>query len=328
MQDLPKIDLHLQLEGAAPPAFLRDLARARHLDISGIFGPDGGYASGGFRHLLRVQAAAFGALQRPEDFRRLTLIAAEEAAAQGVVYAELRLSPDLCGGGDLPAWRDFLAAIAEAAAAAAAQPGITLRAIVTPLRHLGPDRARRAALCAAETAGAFVVGLGLAGDEAAAEVKAFRWAFDCAREAGLRLTADAGRWRGPEAVRAAIRDLGVERIGHASRLAEDPALVDALAERGTMVELCPGADLALGLVGDLRAHPAGRLHDRGVKLSLSPEAPAFFRTGMAQEYDRLNRAFGWDEGVFRQIARQSLDAAFCDADTRAMIVKKLEAADA
>jgi adenosine deaminase len=86
--------------------------------------------------------------------------------------------------------------------------------------------------------------------------------------------------------------------------------------------------VALGIYPTFRQHPVGQLYDRGVKVTVSTDDPPFFHTTMAREYDMLNRAFDWDEGVFAAIARTSLDAAFCDADTKAKLVRKLEAADA
>ena len=73
----------------------------------------------------------------------------------------------------------------------------------------------------------------------------------------------------------------------------------------------------------LRDHPIGELDRRGVKVTVSTDDPPFFHTTMAREYDRLNAAFDWDEGVFAGIARASLDAAFCDGDTREKVLKKL-----
>ena len=120
------------------------------------------------------------------------------------------------------------------------------------------------------------------------------------------------------------RDLGAERVGHGVRAIEDLALVDELAERGTVLECCPGSNVALGIYPTFRAHPISELDRRGVKVTISTDDPPFFHTTMAREYDMLNRAFDWDEGVFAKIARTSLDAAFCDADTKARILKTLE----
>jgi adenosine deaminase len=326
--NLPKVELHLHLEGAAPPAFIRGLAREKRIDIGGIFDERGNYRFTDFWEFLRVYEAATSTLRSPEDYARLTTAVLEESAASGVVYSECFLSPDFCGGRDLGAWREYLEAIRGAAEAAERDLGVTLRGIVTCIRHFGPEKARQTALCAAETAGDWLTGFGIAGDEKVGQPKDFAWSFDLAREAGLRLTAHAGEWGGPESVRAALSDLRPERIGHGVRAIEDPALVEDLAERGVVLEVCPGSNIALGLYPGWRQHPIGPMFDRGVKVTVSTDDPPFFHTTMAREYDRLAEAFDWDEGVFRRLARTALDAAFCDAATKDRIAKRLEPADA
>ena len=263
-------------------------------------------------------------MQSPEDYYRLTRAVLAESAAHGVVYSETFLSPDFCGGRDPRAWAEYLAAIREAADAAEREDGITLRGIVTCIRHFGPDKAKETALCAAETAGDWLVGFGMAGDEKAGEPGDFAWAFDCAREAGLRLTTHAGEWRGPDHVRASLDALRPERIGHGVRAIEDLALVERLAEDGIVLEVCPGSNVALGVYTAWEAHPIDRLRERGVKVTVSTDDPPFFHTTMSREYDMLNRTFGWDEDAFRALARTTLDAAFCDPDTKTRISKTLE----
>ncbi len=324
----PKVELHLHLEGAAPPAFIRRLAKQKNMDLSGIFDERGNYAFTDFWHFLKVYEAATETLKTPMDYHRLTLAVLEDSAASGVVYSETFLSPDFCGGRDVGAWREYLHAIREASDMAERDMGITLRGIITCIRHFGPDKARETARCAAETAGDWIVGFGIAGDEKIGKPADFLYSFDMAREAGLRLTAHAGEWGGPDSVRDAVRDLRVERIGHGVRAIEDLALVDELAETGIVLECCPGSNVALGVYPDFRAHPIAELRRRGVKCTISTDDPPFFHTTMAREYEMLHQAFDWDEAEFASIARTSLDAAFCDGDTKARIARLLEAAHA
>jgi adenosine deaminase len=325
MRMVPKVELHLHLEGAAPAAFIAGLAQEKSLDISGIFDARGAYRYKDFWDFLKVYEAATSALQSPRDYQRLVLAVLEQSAASGVVYSETFLSPDFCGGRDVGAWKEYLHAMREAADQAEREMGITLRGVITCIRHFGPAKARETALCAAETAGDWIVGFGIAGDEKIGAPKDFRWAFDCAREAGLRLTAHAGEWGGPDSVRDAVRDLEVERIGHGVRAIEDLALVDELAEKGIVLECCPGSNVALGIYPGFRDHPIAELDRRGVKVTISTDDPPFFHTTMAREYAELHKAFDWDEAQFRRLARAALDAAFCDADTKARIGKLLEA---
>lgn len=324
MKDLKKIELHLHLEGAAPPVFIRGLAQEKKIDLDGIFDERGHYAYRGFEAFLKVYEAATEVLKTPEDFRRLTLEVLSQSAEQGVIYTEAFLSPDFCGGRDLIAWRDYLAAIEDGAAEAKRDYGIEMRGIVTCIRHFGPDKARQTARCAAETAGAFITGFGMGGDESMGTSKDFAWSFDCAREAGLGMTSHAGEWGAPETIRAAWKDLGLVRIGHGVRAVEDPRLCEDLAEAGVVLEVCPGSNVALGIYRKIDVHPIEILRERGVKVTVSTDDPPFFHTTMTQEYQALDRAFGWGvEGLMAQ-ARVAAEAAFCDASTRARLLKQLK----
>ena len=326
-KDLPKIELHHHLEGAAPPALVRDMARARGLDVSNIFDAKGAYDYGDFSQFLDIYEKATRPFSSPDDYALLTAVVAGEAASEGVVYLETFLAPDFCGGRDPVAWQDYLAAMIEAAAAAE-ELGITLRGIVTAVRHAGPEAAREAARCAQETAGDFIVGFGMGGDENTGDTADFAYAFDMAREAGLRLTSHAGEWAGPASVRDALNHLKVERVGHGVRAIEDQGLVMELADKGIVLEVCPGSNVALGVYPSWDAHPIARLRDAGVKVTVSTDDPPFFHTTMTREFEELERAFGWGPGDFAALNRVALDAAFCDDATREMIAKRLEPADA
>ncbi len=322
--DQPKIELHLHHEGAAPPAFIRQLAHEKRVDLSGIFKPDGSYDFRDFAHFLSVYEAACEVLKSPEDFRRLTLAILEESAANGVAYSETFLSPDFCGGGDLHAWKDYLTAIQDAADEAERKFGITLRGVVTCVRHFGPEQAKRSAHCAAETAGNWITGFGMGGNETVGTQGEFKWSFECAREAGLQLTTHAGEFGGPESVRDAIRDLGVERVGHGVCAIEDPDLVHELIDRDITLEVCPGSNVVLGLFPDFAAHPIAKLRDAGVKVTVSTDDPPFFHTTMRREYEMLGAAFGWQAEDFAALNVTALNAAFCDEETRARVKKRLE----
>ncbi|WP_154493917.1 MULTISPECIES: adenosine deaminase [unclassified Paracoccus (in: Bacteria)] len=319
---MKKIELHLHIEGAAPPGFIRALAAEKHLDLGRIFDAQGNYAYRDFPEFLRIYEAATSVLTSPQDYARLLAEVLEQCASHGAIHVELFVSPEFCGGADLFAWRDYLAAMQEVADKAAGQ-GISSRAILTAIRHFGPERARKTAICAAETMGDWVTGLGIGGAEDAGDLADFAWSFDCAREAGLGLTAHAGEWRGPDSIRDALA-LGVTRIGHGIRAIEDPALVSELAQRGITLEVCPGSNVALGVVSGWAAHPIASLADAGVRVTVSTDDPPFFRTNLSQEYQMLAETFGWAEAEFRQMNLWAVDAAFCDETTKDRLRKELQ----
>ena len=321
---LPKVELHLHHEGAAPPSFIKGLAQEKSVNLDGVFDANGNYAFRDFVHFLRVYEAATSVLKSPDDYARLTKAVLEESAANDVVYSETFLSPDFCGGGDVGAWREYLHAIREAADEAERDHGIMLRGIVTCIRHFGPDKAKATALCAAETAGDWIVGFGIAGDEMKGKPKDFAYSFDMAREAGLHLTAHAGEWGGAQSVADAVNDLRVTRIGHGVHAINDLALVDKLIEHDITLEVCPGSNVTLGVYPNLSAHPIEKLRERGVKVTVSTDDPPFFHTTMRDEYLNLAKTFDWDEDVFAEVNETAAKAAFCDEDTRARVLKLLE----
>jgi adenosine deaminase len=322
MKSLPKVELHLHLEGAAPPAFIRGLAQEKGVRLDGVFDEHGHYAYKDFPEFLKVYEAATMALKTPDDFARLTTAVLEECAEHGVIYAETFVSPDFCGGGDVGAWREYLAAMVEASNAMA--DTITLKGIVTCIRHFGPEQAKTAAMCAAETAGDWITGFGMGGAEAVGNAGDYKWSFECAREAGLRLTSHAGEWGGAASVRETLDDLGVERIGHGVQCIQDPALVDRIIAEGIVLEVCPGSNVALGVVPNWESHPITRLRDAGVKVTVSTDDPPFFHTTMTHEFDRLAETHNWDDDATRAVNITAAEAAFCDDATRADLIKKLE----
>lgn len=318
-KSFPKVELHLHLEGAADPAFIRGLAKEKSVDLQKIFDENGNYKYDGFGGFLSTYEAATQALQSPDDFKRLTQSVLENLAEDNIVYAEVFISPDFCGGRDLGAWCEYLVAMQEAHVA-----GVTLKGIVTCIRHFGPEKARETAKCAAETAGDWIVGFGMGGAEDVGRATDFAYAFDIAREAGLHLTSHAGEWGGSQSVWETVNNLKVERIGHGVHSINDLNLVRYLAETGIVLEVNPGSNVALGVFRSFAEHPIAKLRDAGVKVTVSTDDPPFFHTTMTREFEELEKAFGWGSDDFKRLNQTALEAAFCDAPTKEIISKRLD----
>ena len=323
MRKLPKIELHLHHEGAAPPSFIQQLAAEKNVDLSGIFNADGDYSFSNFNQFLSTYEAACQVLKEPEDFHRLTLSILENSAENGVIYTEVFISPDFCGGGDLTAWKEYLAAIESAADIAKKDQGIEMRGIVTCIRHNGPTLAKKAAICAAETASDFVVGFGMGGDELVGSQADFKFSFDMAEEAGLGLTTHAGEWGGAESVRQAIQDLSVTRLGHGVQIFSDTNLVREAIDKKITLEVCPGSNVFLGIFEKLSLHPIDSLLNSGVSVTVSTDDPPFFNTTMTTEYNNLKDVFGWDEDIFKVINQNAIHAAFCDEKQKLILLERI-----
>ena len=321
---VPKTELHLHIEGAAPPDFIRMLAAEKNGDLSKIFKDDGSYVWKDFAEFLKTYEAACSVLQTPDDFRRLTEAVLDVSAAHGVVYTEMFLSPDFCGGGDLEVWKDYLAAMTAGAENGKAKHGIETRFISTCIRHFGPEKAEQTAKITAATAGGLLTGFGMGGEERHLQASDFTKAFEIAGAAKLGLTSHAGEICGADSVRETLDSMKVTRIGHGVRAIEDADLVARLAEEQIVLEVCPGSNISLNVFQTWGDHPIAKLRDAGVPVTVSTDDPPYFYTDMTQEYGNLHKTFGWDLADFQDINRTAMNAAFCDDETRQRVMAKFE----
>ena len=325
-REVPKVELHLHLEGAAPPEFIRELAGEQGVALDGVFNADGSYQWSDFTTFLETYHTACSVLRGPEEYRRLTEAVLEKSAEDGVVYTEIFISPDICGGGDAAAWIDFLDAIYEGAETARRNTGIVSRFVAVCIRNFGPEKAENAAQLAVEAMGPRLTGFGMAGEERVLSAADFVGAFSIAKEAGMGITSHAGELAGAASVRETLDHLPVSRIGHGVRAIEDAALVQRLAEEGITLECCPGSNVSLEVFPSWAEHPIEKLRQAGVNVTVSTDDPPYFHTDMVAEYDHLEATFGWDAARFRDINVAAMNAAFCDAETAMKIIRKLDGA--
>lgn len=321
---LPKAELHLHLEGAASPDLVRRLAARHGMTLpADLFDARGDFAWTDFLHFLKVYDAASTVIRTAQDYRDVTYEYLKACAAEGAIYVELMSSPDHAAAAGL-SYQGHLDGIVQGIEDARAETGIESRIIVTCVRHLGAERGVEVAKLTAKHQHPLVTGFGMGGDEAGFPPQLFDQAFRIAHEeAGLACNVHAGEAAGPDSVWAALA-LPVGRIGHGVRSIEDPRLVEELASRGTVLEVCPTSNIATRVYPDYAAHPLRRLMAAGVKVTLNSDDPPYFATTIGHEYAVAERHFGLDEAALRQMTRTALDAAFLDEPTRARLLARLD----
>ncbi len=323
---LPLVDLHCHIEGAADPAFVRACARRNRVTLpDGLFRADGAWACNDFLHFLRTYESACTAIRTARDYADLTYGYFSRAAARGLIYGELFISSVHPAEVGL-SYPDFLDAIEDGYQRARTETGVEGRFILTAIRHLGPGRAGQTAQLAHKHPHRLVTGFGMAGDENQFAPKDFARAFAIARDAGLQLTVHAGEVCGPHSVRACLDALRPARIGHGVQAIQDAALVTRLADEGVALEVCPGSNIALGVYDSYEASPLARLRAAGVRVALGADDPPYFHTDIANEYARVQQAFGYDDASMLAISRDAIAAAFCDPTTRTALLQRLDEA--
>ncbi|MHB8618066.1 MAG: adenosine deaminase [Chloroflexota bacterium] len=325
MTELPKGELHLHLEGAIRPATALALAAENGADFpcQTLAEMDELLHYENFLGFLAAFQAINRCLVKPADFERIAYELGQDLAAQHVRYAEFRYAPMHPVRRGL-AFDDVTQAVIDGAQAAMRDyPTLHMEIIAGYSRQFGVEACLESARQTARWAGRGVVAIDIGGEEAAWPAPLFRPVYDLARSAGLGLTAHAGEAAGPESVWAAVRDLGVKRIGHGVRSIEDADLVRFLRDQGVTLELCPTSNVMTGVVSGYDQHPLRRLYEAGVKVTLSSDDPALFRTSITHEYAVAHHELGFSEAELLELTRNSIQAGFCQADLKAQLLEAL-----
>ena len=305
---LPKAELHVHLEGAIPLDGLWELI--------GKYGGDPDVASpaalrrrlayAGFPAFIEAWLWKNGYLREYDDFTFIAEAMARALVAQNIRYAETFFSPARFAAAGLTPQ-----ALAQAIRRGLDKvEGIEVWLIADLVRDLGPESAART-LAAVDEAREFgIVGIGLGGSEHRFPAAPFAAVYEDARRRDFRTGAHAGEAAGADSVRQAVEALRVDRVGHATRAEEDPAVVALLAARGVAIESCPLSNVATGVVPNLAAHPVRRYFDAGLILTINTDDPGMFHNTLGEEYALLYEVHGFTPEDIRTLILNALDAAW------------------
>jgi aminodeoxyfutalosine deaminase len=313
---VPKIELHVHLEGTIQAHTLMTVARRNALPLPAdtVEGLTDLYRFRDFQHFIEVWVLTTNCLRTADDFRQVVVDYAAAAASHGAVYLEGIFSPaERVARG--VSWDALFSGYCDGAQQAEEEHGVVVR--LTPDVHWGieSDDACEVARRAVAFRDRGVVGLGVGGLEGKVAPGHYARAFAIARDGGLGSVPHAGEVGGAVSVRDALQVLGADRIRHGIRAVEDPGLVAELADRGTVLDVCPTSNLRTGVVASLDRHPMGALVAAGVNCSVSTDDPAMFDTDLSREYALLGRL-----GTSPQLAYEAgVSGALCDDDTRATL---------
>ncbi len=255
-----------------------------------------------------------------DDFRALVEGVIAELVRQNVVYAEITVSvyEYLRNGIELEELSGILRNT---------RTGRRIRVnwIVDLVRNFGPELGLDTLRQIVELPDNPFVAITIGGDETSYSARAFKEVYDLARDAGLGLSVHAGEGAGPDNVWGAIRDLRVDRIGHGVRAIEDPKLVEYLAANGTPLEICPTSNLRTGVFTSLAEHPAKRLYDAGVPITVNTDDPTFFGCDLAGEYMALTEMGFPGEDLYRVI-ENGFEYAFLPEDDKKKYISEFASA--
>jgi adenosine deaminase len=316
---VPKAELHLHVQGAIPLDALWELIR-KYGDTSV---PDPSalrkrFVYHDFPHFIQTWVWVRGFMREYDDIRFTTEAFARQLVAQNILYAEAFFSPSDYHKNGLETQK-----IAEAYRAGLERvPEARVSLVADLVRDFGPEKAAVTLAEVTEVRALGIVGIGIGGSEHLVPPELFRDVYAQARRAGFRTSAHAGEAAGPESVWGAVRELEVDRIGHATRAAEDPELVDHLAERRIPLEMCPVSNLRTGVVASLEEHPVRRFWERGLVVTINTDDPTLFGTTLADEYRLLESRLGFSRDEIRSLILQALESCWLEIDARDALVER------
>lgn len=330
VHSLPKVELHLHLEGSVQPETLRELSRHKSLLRREV----GNWVSerrrqsfryGNFQSFLKAFGVVTLLLKTPEDYALVTTRLMEWLKTQNVKYAEVIFSAGVV------LWKKqsveaVFEAISAAASEAEARLGVRIRWIMDAIRHFGVEHVREVLGWAIRYRERGVVAFGIGGDEERGPAELFTDIYREAREAGLRLTAHAGEAVGPESIRKAVELLGAERIGHGLTAIQDPSVMALLRERRIPLEVCPTSNVATGLIARFEDHPLPRFLDGGLVVTLNSDDPAMFGTSLENEFLQTAEVFSLARSQIVQLSENAINAAFMPEEEKRERLRELSCA--
>jgi adenosine deaminase/aminodeoxyfutalosine deaminase len=329
LRALPKVELHLHLEGTTEPETLVALSQRHDAHPLTLADARALYTYPNFLGFLEAYKAMSARLQTPEDYELITYNMVRSLAAQGVVHAEVYIS-----FGIIYYWKQtdvepFVAAIERARIRAEQEFGTTIYWLIDAVRNFGPDEAARVFRKAAELRTQYpsIVGIGIGGDEARGPASLFRDSYAEAAAAGLRLTAHAGESggpiEGPASIWAAI-NIGAERIGHGLAAQYDPQLLEVLAQRQIPIEINVTSNIRTGCCPDFESHPLRRYFDSGLMVTLNSDDPPMFGANLLDEYILAHEKFAFAPDHLRELAANAVEASFLPPTPKLALLARIE----
>jgi adenosine deaminase len=316
---IPKVELHLHLEGAIPLPTMWQLIQkyGGNTEIPDLDSLTKKFTFTNFSHFIQTWIWMTQFLREYEDFTLIGEAIARDLAQQNIRYVEAFFSPGdfarhkLTPQGIAAALREGLDRV----------PQIHVALIADLIRDSGPDveKAMNTLHAVNEVRDQGVIGIGLGGSEQKYPAQLFKSVFAEARQLWFHTTAHAGEAAGPESVWAALESLRVERIGHGIRSIEDLDLVKTLAQIHIPLEVCPISNVRTGVVKSIEEHPIRRLYDLGVVVTINTDDPKMFGNSLAEEYATLVDKLGFTKTEVKSLILQGIQSSWLeDSDKQSL----------
>ena len=324
--DLPKAELHLHLEGTLEPELRFELARRNgvRLPYASVDAVRQAYVYDDLQSFLDIYYAGCSVLLREVDFYDLTWAYLERARRQGLRHVELFFDPQTHTDRGVD-FETVITGIQRALDNGRARLGISSMLILCFLRHLSPEAAIQT-LTQALPYRKWITGVGLDSSEVGHPPSHFRSVFDRAREEGFLTVAHAGEEGPPDYIWQALDVLHVQRIDHGVRCLEDDRLVERLRAEQVPLTVCPLSNVKLRVFPTLEKHNLKKMLDRGLRVTINSDDPAYFGGYVEENYAAAQQALKLSRADIIQLARNSFQASFLGEEEKAKYFAEIDQA--
>ena len=322
---MPKVELHLHIEGSLEPELMFELAKRNAVDLpyASVEALRQAYDFSDLQSFLDIYYAGAAVLRTEQDFHDLTMAYLRRCRDDRVRHTEIFFDPQTHTARGI-AMATVIEGIRSGLLEAERDFGISSVLILCFLRHLSAEDAM-ATLEAALPWREHLAAVGLDSSERNHPPEKFRAVFDRARELGFLTVAHAGEEGPPEYIRQALDVLQVRRIDHGVRCEEDPALVERLAAERVPLTVCPLSNIKLCVFERLELHNLKRLLDQGLCVTVNSDDPAYFGGYIGSNFEATAQALELDLDDLEQLARNAVEAAFVDDDRRRLLNAEISA---
>ncbi len=337
IKELPKVLLHDHLDGGLRPATVIELAKEygyKSLPSHDVDELASWFNRGAKRNDLVLYLETFahtvGVMQDRDSIERVSYECAVDLAADGVVYAEVRMAPELCTEKGLTL-DEAVEAILEGFRRGAAGTGLTIYLICSAMRTAA--RSQEIAELAVRWRDAGCVGFDIAGAEAGYPPTRHLDAFQYVQSENFHTTIHAGEAFGLPSIWEAVQFCGAERLGHGVRIVDDikgpegeeelGRLATFIRDRRIPLELCPTSNVGTGICASVAEHPIGMLRRLRFRVTLNTDNRLMSATSMTYEMEQLHDAFGWGIDDFEWITINSMKSAFAHFPERLKMINSV-----
>ena len=325
IREMPKVELHLHIEGSLEPELLFTLAErnGRALRFRSIEEVRAAYHFHNLQSFLDIYYEGMSVLLHEQDFYDLTWAYLKRVHAEHVRHVEIFFDPQAHTERGVP-FETVITGIHRALDEAAARLGITSKLIMCFLRHL-PAASAMETLEEALPFKDRIVGVGLDSSELGNPPERFAAVFERARAEGLLTVAHAGE-EGPAAyIWGALDALGARRIDHGVRCVEDPALVERLRAERIPLTVCPLSNVKLCVFDTMADHNLKHLLDLGLCVTVNSDDPAYFGGYLTENYLAAQQALALSRDDIIQLAKNAIEAVFLSAEEKQRLMAEFEA---